>query len=272
MKTVLMIAGTDPLEGAGVIADGRVAAVHGAFSITLETALVDQDTLGVHGFESASPGGFARRLRRILENGGVDAVKIGMTGSPALVEVIAQELARWRSEVGGPVVLDPVLASGAADGASLARGEMAQALRSLLPLTTIVTPNARELAVLSAAVDVAESHDQASEQARSLLDAGAESVLVKGGHLEPQGVDWLVREGSRVVVHAGAPWGVDVHGTGCHLSTAIACRLVRGESLEAACRGASRWLHGLVHAGALVRRGPGRPQFDPRRLGDGLAL
>lgn len=275
MKTILVIAGTDPLEGAGVIADGRVMAAHGVQSLVLETAWVDQDSEGVYGFEPASPGSVERRLRRVLASGRVDGVKIGMLASPAIAEVVARELNAWRAVSEAPVVVDPVLAAGGADGRPLAKGDMAIALRALFTTATLWTPNALELAYLAQASPPASGDmdvSDAVEIARSLQAMGAGGVLLKGGHLVPRGVDWLLAaDGALREVHRGTPWVYDVHGTGCHLASSIASRLALERSLWEACAGASRWLHGLVSSEAILWRGPGRPQFDPLRLREGIS-
>lgn len=270
-RTLLTIAGTDPWEGAGVVADLRVANAFGLSTLVLETAIVDQDPLGVYDFEPVSAGLFERRLRRVLDRGAAQGIKIGMTADPALVEVLARSLAGLGDAAGVCVVLDPVLAGGTPGGGKLGRGEMAQALRALLAHTTLVTPNAQELALL-AGTEVPKTVEEAERAALALLDLGAGAVLLKGGHLEPRGFDWLVRPcGTRELVYAGEPWAVDVHGTGCHLSTAITSLLIRGEELSEACKAASAWLHGLVAADALIQRGAGRAQFDPRRLTPALS-
>lgn len=268
-KSVLIVAGTDPFLGAGAVADVRVLGHFGLDAIVVETALVDQDTLGVHGFIASDAEIFGRRLERVFANEGFLGIKVGMTASPDIVARLAWCLAKRESAEKIPVVLDPVLAGGSDKGLALSTGDMATALRGLLPWVRLVTPNASELASLSG-LAIAKTSEEAEEAARELIRMGASACLLKGGHLRPLGSDWLVEgDGPPVLVHQGTPWSVDIHGTGCHLSSAILAFLVQGHSLREACTMASSWLHGLVAKNALIYRGPGRAQFDSFRFGDG---
>ena len=265
--TALMVAGTDPLGGAGVLADARAVLLHGGTPLVVETAIVDQDSTGVHGFTVVDPMITARRVRRTLADVRVDGVKLGMLGSAdvalALVEVLRDQRLSSEPLNGAPLisVLDPVLAAGAGDGA-LARDGLLEALHLLGPELTLVTPNVPELEALTG---------RAVDDLAGLLDAGQAladrwgcAVFAKGGHLRPAGQDVVLHpDAPPAILPANRPWPVDVHGTGCHLSTATLCWLLRGcDVVEAADRG-RRWLDAMVRAGEIACLGRGRPQFVP---------
>lgn len=265
---VLTIAGTDPLVGAGAYADLRVFEVFASPGLVIETAFVEQDSHGVRGYELASVRSFADRLRLVRDDCKISAIKIGMTASPAILAALEEVLSEWSSPP--PIVFDPVLVSGGREASQLYEGEYVERVRALFPYLTLITPNARELGVLTG-VDVHRLAD-AIEGATRLHRAGAQAVLIKGGHLEQRGRDFLSVIGDAVhPVFRGEEWGVDLHGTGCHLSSAITALLASGEELLPACQRATRWLHRLVALGAYHQIGRGRPQFDPRRLREGLA-
>lgn len=265
---VLTIAGTDPLVGAGAYADLRVFEVFGAPGLVVETAFVTQDSQGVRGYELASVASFTERLRLLREDCKISAIKIGMTASPAILAALAELLSEWPSPP--PIVFDPVLASGGGESSRLYEGEYVARVRALFPYLTLITPNARELGVLTG-MEIHRLAD-AIEGAARLHKDGAAAVLIKGGHLEQRGRDFLSTTGDGVhPVYRGEEWGVDLHGTGCHLSSAITALLASGEALLPACQHATAWLHRLVAVGAYHQIGRGRPQFDPRRLREGLA-
>lgn len=273
MKNVLFIGGTDPLLGAGVGADQAVGRAHGVQPLVLETAFVCQNSQGVHQVQSHDPTLFIARLRAVETDVRVDGIKIGMLGCPRLADVLATALA-WPAWAGVPVVLDPVLASGGAGTSPMAVSDMEEALVRLLPRVTLVTPNRSELERLSRRR--VASHQEAFDAAMDGWGHRGCATLIKGGHFEPRGLDMLAlpdaQGGTLLPVWEGTPWPVDIHGTGCHLASAIASRLACGASVLEACEQSSRWLHALVAAGAYLTLGRGRPQFDARRLGEGIAL
>lgn len=252
---VLTIGGTDPLAGAGVVADALHVAAHGGWPLAVATAEVVQDSRGVRGFRVHPARDVADRLARALEDGRPDAIKIGMLGSVDVADAVSDAL----SATSVPVVLDPVLAGGTARGAALASDQLPAALRNLAASSdALLTPNTRELAALTR-TDAATTAIELEAQAQALAAEGG-AWLLKGGHVEPVGGDWLVDEG-RVVALAAHAWAhADVHGTGCALSTAIACRLATGSSRTEAVRAARAWLAARVGT-HTARVGEGRRQF-----------
>lgn len=262
-KVVLSVAGTDPLAGAGCAADLATFHAFGWAGACVETAWVVQNSLGVHGFTPSDVHCFRKRVDAVLEDCHIAAIKIGMMASEPLIHALAEALAAWGHTP--PVVLDPVGAAGGRDAQSLYRGEFDRAFDALFPYVHVITPNQRELHALTGIE--AHTHAEAQTGAEALHARGVHAVLLKGGHLEPRGTDRLSVAGDTTYdIFEGAPWGVDIHGTGCHLSSAIACGLAQGQSVVESSRAASRWLHTLVQRRAYHGLGRGRPQFDARRL------
>lgn len=264
---VLTIAGTDPLCGAGCPADLATFRAFGWPGAAVESAWVAQNSMGVQGVTASESDVFGARLRAVFDDCAVAAIKIGMVGSPSLLQVLRQELSALKDCP--PIVLDPVSAGGADAHGALYRGELRHAFDALLPDVTVITPNANELRVLTGVN--ATTHTEALDGAEVLHQRGVHAVLLKGGHLQPYGHDRVsIREDQSYDVHVGTAWPVDIHGTGCHLSSAIACGLASGASVYDATRAASAWLHRLVDRGAYHYLGAGRPQFDARRLHEGF--
>ncbi|KGN37212.1 phosphomethylpyrimidine kinase [Knoellia subterranea KCTC 19937] len=253
----MSIAGSDPSGGAGIQADLKTFAALGAFGTTVITALTAQATTGVTGVHTVPPAFVAEQLETLLADVAVDAVKIGMLAGADVIEVVAAALRGFESLRGISVVLDPVMVS--TSGSRLLDEAALEAMRALLPLCSVVTPNVPEAAALlgrAEARDVAELHGQAE----ALLDAGAPRVLLKGGHLEgPSAVDvWADAAGTHEL-SAPRVATTNTHGTGCTLSSAIAALRPRHEEWLPAVQAAKDYLTGaLRHADDLtIGSGPG---------------
>ena len=250
---VLSIAGSDSGGGAGIQADLKTCSALGCYGMTAITAITAQNTLGVRAIHGVPPEMLAAQIDAVVEDIGVDAVKIGMLATPEAVRVVADAIRRWQLP---HVVLDPVMV--ATSGDHLIAEETVDALvRELFPLAELVTPNLDEAALLLghaiAGVDALEA------AAQGLLALGARAVLLKGGHLPGDWVvDLLARPGcaserlesARIATHNG-------HGTGCTLSSAIAAQRALGlELVDAVCE-ARNYILGAIAAGAQVRTGRG---------------
>ena len=236
---LLTIAGSDSGGGAGIQADLKTFAAHGAYGMSVITALTAQNTVGVRAVHVAPAPFVAAQIDAVFEDLAPDAVKVGMLAEVSVVEAVADRLTRW---TGPPVVLDPVMI--AASGDPLLRDDAIGAIRErLMPLATVVTPNLPEAERLAGRT--ATTLAQRRELAAELGAAGARAVLLKGGHASG---DEIARP--RLVTRAG-------HGTGSTLSSAVACRLARGEPLAAACRGAVRWLAVALREAEPIGEGSG---------------
>jgi hydroxymethylpyrimidine/phosphomethylpyrimidine kinase len=253
---VLSIAGSDSGGGAGIQADLKTCAALGCYGMTAITAITVQNTLGVTGIHSIPLDTVRGQIDAVVEDIGVDAVKIGMLATPEVVSVVADAIRRHQIR---NVVLDPVMV--ATSGDRLIAPETAQVLvRELFPLATVITPNLDEAAMLLGRdIDGIGELDAA---VADLLAMGAPAVLLKGGHLSGNLVmdvlgrqgqshgDYLRLQSQRIATHNG-------HGTGCTLSSAIASYLAQGLALPEAVTLARQYILGAIEAGADVYTGRG---------------
>ena len=221
---VLIIAGSDSGGGAGLAADIKTATALGVYASVAVTAVTVQDTRGVHATHEILAAIVRDQIACVLDDIGADAIKIGMLGSAAIVEAVADVLERRVS--GTPVVLDPVLAS--SSGRTLLEGDAITVLKSrLVPFATLLTPNIPEAEAL-AAIPVHNTDDM-RRAGEVLCATGTSAVLVKGGHAEtPTVEDVLVFNEGAHVFSASRIQSRNTHGTGCTLSTAIACGFAQG--------------------------------------------
>ena len=250
---VLTIAGSDSGGGAGIQADLKTFAALGCYGMTAITALTAQNTVGVQGIHAVPPAFLQSQLQSVIEDIGVDAVKIGMLHEPGVVEVVAWAIQHYQLQ---RVVLDPVMVATSGDRL-IADATVRVLVDQLFPLATVITPNLDEASLLLGRPIAAVS--DLSGAAQALLSQGARAVLLKGGHLPgDQVVDVLARPGHVDVVLASSRMASrNTHGTGCTLSSAIAAHLALGEPLERAVRAARQYILGAIQAGAGVQVGHG---------------
>lgn len=250
---VLSIAGSDSGGGAGIQADLKTFAALGCYGMTAITALTAQNTLGVSGIHGVPPAFLKAQIQAVIEDIGVDAVKLGMLHAPEIVEVVAWAIDHYRLR---NVVLDPVMV--ATSGDRLIAAETVQVLvRELFPRAALVTPNLDEAALLLGhPIAVAEAFDDAAGE---LLALGARAVLIKGGHLPGRDVvDLLAQaDGERFSFSSSRIDSRNLHGTGCTLSSAIAAQLALGHELPQAVERARGYVVAAIEAGAAVRTGAG---------------
>jgi hydroxymethylpyrimidine/phosphomethylpyrimidine kinase len=252
-RRALTIAGSDSGGGAGIQADLKTFAACGCYGMSVVTALTAQNTLGVRGIHAVPPDFVAQQIDAVLEDIGVDAVKIGMLHSAEVIATVADRLRHHGVE---RIVVDPVMV--ATSGDRLLETAAVDALRTeLLPLATIITPNAPEAAVLLDR-DAVDSEAAAEDAARSLLALGPRAVLVKGGHLDGDAaVDVLATADTVWTFEAPRVETPNTHGTGCTLSSAICASLAAGWDIEQCIRIAKGYLTEAIVAGAGYTLGRG---------------
>jgi hydroxymethylpyrimidine/phosphomethylpyrimidine kinase len=256
---LLTIAGSDSGGGAGIQADLKTFAAHGAYGMSVITALTAQNTREVRAVLEVPPEMVAAQIDAVLEDIGADAVKIGMLASAPLIRTVAARLRTHLAGTGVPIVLDPVMV--AKSGDRLLREDAVAALKAeLLPLATLVTPNLPELETLTGLPAGTEAERLRAAEALAALGP---AVLAKGGHGEGEEVvDLLLADGR---IHRFAHPRLhtrSTHGTGCTLSSAIAARLGAGEELPVAVEGAIRYLQGAMAAAYPVGSGEGHGSVD----------
>jgi hydroxymethylpyrimidine/phosphomethylpyrimidine kinase len=250
---VLSIAGSDSGGGAGIQADLKTFAALGCYGMTAITALTAQNTLGVSAIHGVPPEMLKAQLSAVLDDIGVDAVKIGMLHAPEIVRTVAWALRHYGVKL---VVLDPVMV--ATSGDRLIAPETVQVLvEELFPLATVVTPNLDEAALLLGR-PIADA-GQLDAAARDLLALGAQAVLLKGGHLPGDEVADLLVSGDGPAQRLASPRiaSRNTHGTGCTLSSAVAAYLALGQPLEQAVAKARSYILQAIAMGADVYTGAG---------------
>jgi hydroxymethylpyrimidine/phosphomethylpyrimidine kinase len=251
IKKVLTIAGSDCSGGAGIQADLKTITVHKMYGMSVITALTAQNTTGVYGIQEASPDFVANQIDCIFNDISPDAVKIGMVSNREIIKIIAEKLIQYKAK---NIVVDPVMV--ATSGSKLISDEAISTLiKELIPLATVITPNIPEAEVLCGfkikdEKDMVQAAKKISEQLKG-------AVLVKGGHLVNDAIDLLYENGNIHWFKSERINNPNTHGTGCTLSSAIACNLADGKTLAESIENAKAYLTGALRAGLDIGKGSG---------------
>jgi hydroxymethylpyrimidine/phosphomethylpyrimidine kinase len=249
LPRVLSIAGSDSGGGAGIQADLKAFARCGVHGMTAITAITAQNTVAVTAVYPIPGEVIVEQVRAVVDDIGVDAVKIGMLGTTETIGAVAEAL-----DLAGdaPVVLDPVMV--AESGATLLDEDAQEALRTqLVPRAAVVTPNVPEAHALSGANEGVTGE----ELVRAVHALGPRAVVLTGGHRE-QAVD-LFFDGDRLVEIPGERFESGAaHGSGCTHSSALAAHLALGLDPLDAARAAKAIASEAVRDGLqTVGEGPG---------------
>ena len=255
----LTIAGSDSGGGAGIQADLKTMEAHEVFGTSAITATTAQNTTGVADINVLPTDHIAAQYDAVVDDFAVEAVKTGMLATADVIETVADCLA----DFAGPVVVDPVMVAATGDRLLSEAAEAAYA--DLFAHATLVTPNADEAELLTGRT--VDSVDAAETAGREIVELGADAALVKGGHIENDTADGdsvvdtlVVDDGGQTRTEQYRHPRIDTeatHGSGCTLSSAIAARMARGESLTEAVAGGVAFMERAVRYGIDTGSGPG---------------
>ncbi|GBC68715.1 Hydroxymethylpyrimidine/phosphomethylpyrimidine kinase [archaeon HR01] len=255
VRRALTVAGSDSGGGAGIQADLKTFSSYGLHGMSAITCITAQNTEKVAAIHVVPAEIVREQIRVVVDDIGVDAVKTGMLYSADIIEAVSYELRR----VEAPIVVDPVAV--AKSGARLLTERAVKTLiERLVPIATVVTPNAYEAELLTG--QQISDFDGQVRAAKALSEMGAQAVVVKGGHLAGDSVvDVLYYRGRVVSLEAQRIQTRDTHGTGCVFASAIAAGLAKGYNVVEAVEMAKKFVtESIAHALRLGRgHGPVHP-------------
>lgn len=235
---MLVVAGRDPIGGAGIDAD-RAGAEGLAIDVyCVVTAETQQDARSVRSIGARSVASWWTEALRFAGEG-LDALKLGLLPGEDHIAAAAELIDFVRRHEPRRVVLDPVIS--ASSGSRFLSVSAVDTLRSMLcTRPVVVSPNVLEAAELTrrSADELAGSSGARLQAAGELLDLGAEAVVLKGGHaLEDPATDLVLARGSSPVwlAHPRIPGG-KIRGSGCRFATRMAAELALGRDLVAAAK------------------------------------
>ncbi|MDD4160154.1 MAG: bifunctional hydroxymethylpyrimidine kinase/phosphomethylpyrimidine kinase [Synergistaceae bacterium] len=265
IRKVLTIAGSDCSGGAGIQADLKTITAFGFYGMSVITALTAQNTMGVSGILEVDPEFTAQQIDAVFTDIRPDAVKVGMVANSSLIKVISEKLKEYGAR---NIVVDPVMVS--TSGSRLLKDEAVDSLiNELIPLADIITPNIPEAEVLSG-IKI-EDIESMTAAGHLILKTAGTNTLIKGGHFTNRADDLLITGGgSEKWYYSDRIDNPNTHGTGCTLSSAIACGLASGFSVEESVGNAKNYILEALKSGLDL--GMGRGPLDHccrlRKLGE----
>ena len=251
MKKVLTIAGSDCSGGAGIQADIKTITAHNMYAMSVITSVTAQNTTGVYGIADMTGEFVDKQLSCVFDDIYPDAVKIGMVSDIEIIETIARALKKYEAK---NVVVDPVMVS--TSKSKLLKDDAIDALKeNLFPLATVITPNISEAEVLSG-ITIHSDKDMI-EAAKIIANNISVNVLIKGGHSTDNANDLLYANDKCYWFNGKRIDNPNTHGTGCTLSSAIACNLALGYSLEESVSNAKGYITKCLSAALDLGHGSG---------------
>ncbi|EJF90606.1 bifunctional hydroxymethylpyrimidine kinase/phosphomethylpyrimidine kinase [Bartonella tamiae] len=238
---ILIVAGTDPTGGAGIVRDIETAAHMRVDASIAITSVNVQDDMCVSQKHPISGEIIAHQMSAVLQAQKIDAIKIGMTGTSDSIDAITQILTAYPVV---PVIFDPVIM--ASSGGYLVDNACIDAIKAkLLKHCYCVTPNLFELSRLSNS-ELAENELIAIEQAKNIFNFGVPNILIKGGHAAGKTSNDILLNTSTQKIFTNPRINTSMRGTGCILSTAIACHIALGKHLNTAIEEAKNYVFHLL--------------------------
>ena len=251
MNTVLTIAGTDPTGGAGVQADLKTFMAHNVYGMSIITALVAQNTLGVKDIMNVTPDFLEEQFDCVFNDIFPDALKIGMVSETELIHTIVKKLKQYHAR---HIVVDPVMVS--TSGSRLIEDSALDALKyELIPLSEIITPNIPEAEVLIG--KKIKSKEDMIRAAHDIRQTYQGDISIKRGHFEDRADDLLYHNNEKIWLECEHIDNPNTHGTGCTLSSAIASHLASGYDMITSVRKAKDYISGALKANLDLGHGSG---------------
>jgi hydroxymethylpyrimidine/phosphomethylpyrimidine kinase len=237
MKFFLTIAASDNSGGAGVQQDIKVAHDLGYWALSAITGITVQNFKEVFDIEAINPCLFQSQIEQCCSSFPVQTIKIGAICSIKNLMVIVDCLKKYPLK---HVVLDPVLFS-TGGGIFLDESSLHVLKETLFPLTELITPNKSEFEILTNRK--INTIDEGIEIAKDNCKEWNTSILLKGGHFN----DIKIKEALITKAHVyrferERKTFMYEHGTGCTLSSALACFLGNNISFQDAYTRSSEYL------------------------------
>ncbi len=250
MNKALTIAGSDTSGGAGMEADIKTMEELGIYGMPALTCIVTMNPKSWEHSVYALPLDLVeKQLVTAIEGVGIDAMKTGMLGSRELVELVAATIDKYALK---NVVIDPVMVCKGCD-LILVPDAAASIKELLLPRCDIITPNTVEAAYL-ADMEAVNTVDDIKEAARKILQAGAKSVVIKGGErLSDNAAIDIFYDGTDFVELAVPKiYPSYNHGAGCTFSAAITAGLAGGLAMKDAVVQAKHFVTAALKHGFAI--------------------
>ncbi len=253
LAKIMTIAGSDSGGGAGIQGDIKTISSLGGFATSAITAITAQNTLGVKSILNIPINMIEAQITAILEDIGTDAIKIGMLSNEKIILCITKIISMLNKKI--PIVLDPVMVAKGGHRL-LDTGAEKALINKLMPLCTIITPNIPEAEVITGTK--INNVNDLELMGQSIIKMGINNVLMKGGHLNSKNlIDILITKKNIEYFKSEKIITQNSHGTGCTLSSAIACGLGQELTLKESINRAHQYVYKTILNAPNIGKGNG---------------
>ena len=263
MNVILTIAGSDPSGGAGIQADIKTITSLGHYAAAVITTITCQNSLGVSYITPLEPSLVQGQIQSVLEDNTVSHIKIGMTGTSAIIQAIHDSLTSFSGEI----IVDPVLQS--SSGSSLLTSHHL-ALSPLLSQATVLTPNTHELSLLSSLNCTSREENILAGTHILKTYPNLQAICLKGGHfLEHSDTIediLLLRNGNQTKLSHPRHQTKNSHGTGCTFASAFSSYHARYHDYKKAFIKTVHYVETLLESGKEDQLGDGTGGLAHYRL------
>ena len=249
---VMIIAGSDSSGGAGIQADIKTVTSLGCYAMTAITAVTSQNTTGVKSIVAIDPKEISKQIEFSAKDIRPDAIKIGMLHSKMVIQAVVKSLKKIKTK---KIVLDPVMV--AKGGTRLINKAAVDFIKKkLMKKALLITPNIPEAEIL-AKVKIGTINDMI-KAGKTLLNLGAQNVLIKGGHLKTKQMNDILMNKKIIKIFRSKKFSsINTHGTGCTLSSAIATNLSCGKDLIKSCELGIKYVNEAIKSNLNLGKGNG---------------
>ena len=251
MYKILSIAGSDCSGGAGIQADLKTIAAHGMYGMAVITSLTAQNTVCVSDIFDVPADFVKKQIYSVFTDIFPDAIKTGMVSNSEIIHAIAEYFETFKPQ---NIVVDTVMIS-TSGNRLISENACDTLINELLPLADIITPNIPEAEFLSEMKIVSDDSRLYAAEKIASMTKGA--VLIKGGHSDKNSDDMLYMDGKPYFFKSAKIDNPNTHGTGCTLSSAIACNLAENHDIKKAVENAKSYITGAIEYGLDIGKGSG---------------
>lgn len=251
MYKILSIAGSDCSGGAGIQADLKTIAAHGMYGMAVITSLTAQNTVCVSDIFDVPADFVKKQIYSVFTDIFPDAIKTGMVSNSEIIHAIAECFETFKPQ---NIVVDTVMIS-TSGNRLISENACDTLINELLPLADIITPNIPEAEFLSEMKIVSDDSRLYAAEKIASMTKGA--VLIKGGHSDKNSDDMLYMDGKPYFFKSAKIDNPNTHGTGCTLSSAIACNLAENHDIKKAVENAKSYITGAIEYGLDIGKGSG---------------
>lgn len=242
-STFLSIAGFDPSGGAGLICDSQIASYYSIPIVALQTCLTSQNSKGVFNVWPTKCEIIQESYKKLVEDIDVKIIKIGLLPTAEIAYEILEIVRNLSRET--KIILDPIIKP--TGSGKLIEKNSIKVIKKLVRYSHLITPNLQELNLLT------DKKNNKEANIKMMLDMGARNILLTG----IDGDRGIINElyGENEIKFSLRKYQGSYRGTGCALSSAIACNLYNDRGLQESIKFASEHINKFIKSSYIIGTG-----------------